>query len=149
MYSEPSLPLKSFPAYLEYITVFPGDTDSGFLFPSSSRGPGPTAITCHPTKYTHYHFSASACLIKNLNLNDFTAVILHLECKTNTCMIHWFVMKYFLPSGTEECELTEPMEGLSLLFSVNNKPPAVVCSASATCSQILYKTIYGLLYLNF
>ncbi|KAK6944705.1 B3 DNA binding domain [Dillenia turbinata] len=43
--SEPSAPLKSFPAYFEYNTVFPGATDSGFLFPSSSKGPGPTAIT--------------------------------------------------------------------------------------------------------
>lgn len=45
MYSEPSAPLNSLPAYLEYRTVFPVDTDSGFRFPSSSSGPGPTAIT--------------------------------------------------------------------------------------------------------
>jgi len=48
----PSLPLKSFPAYLEYKTVFPGVTDNGFLLPSSSKSPGPTAITCNITSIT-------------------------------------------------------------------------------------------------
>lgn len=52
MYSEPSLPLKSFPAYLEYKTVLPSEMDNGFLFPSSSRVPGPTAITCYIVRRT-------------------------------------------------------------------------------------------------
>ncbi|KAF5783137.1 hypothetical protein HanXRQr2_Chr11g0504441 [Helianthus annuus] len=46
MYSEPSAPLKSFPANFEYRTVLPGDNGTPVLFPSSFRGPGPTAITC-------------------------------------------------------------------------------------------------------
>lgn len=44
---KPSLPLKSFPAYLEYGTVFPGVTASGFLLPSLSTWPAQTAATCY------------------------------------------------------------------------------------------------------
>lgn len=63
MYSKPSLPLKSLPAYLEYKTVFPGVTDKGFILPSSSRVPGPTATTCR-IQVLQKCFSDNASLIE-------------------------------------------------------------------------------------
>lgn len=49
----PSLDLKSFPANLEYITVFPFASSKGFCVPSSPYEPGPTVTICpqqnHPT----------------------------------------------------------------------------------------------------